>query len=486
MTIPDSVTSIGDYAFYDCRGLTSVTIGNSVTSIGDYAFSGCSGLTSVTIPDNVTSIGDYAFHNCSGLIDIIFEGDAPTIDSLAFSGVAKNCCVYVRQDSQGWGVTIPGSWQGRAIDYLPHHVVTFDANGGDCATEEIRVDDNRAMGELPLPTRFGYAFKGWWTAQEGGEAITAETVVTNALSLFAHWERYVVPSPVITPSDGSVFYDDSCEVTISCGFEGAAIYYSDEGATPKIDNDYLYEAPFEITDTVTIKAVAVFEGVKSAYVTVTIARESLPLEVAVEASGIIKVGTDPSVPWRAVVTESAKIGGHCARSGSIGNRSSTWMSASVSGAGTLSFWGKVSCEHDEDNAFSWDRLMVYTNNVEVVDWRMDGETDWTVREVSFEGGENTVKWVYYKDKSGVDGEDCAWVDGVTWTPSGTAVAVQVNGAAVEFEAAADGKTRTAAVAEGTTAEDVKVFVGGESRSSGRVTRRFHRNRHTVKTTTARR
>jgi hypothetical protein len=94
----------------------------------------------------------------------------------------------------------------------------------------------------------------------------------------------------------------------------------------------------------------------------------------------------------------------------------------------LSFWGKVSCEHDEDNAFSWDRLMVYTNNVEVVDWRMDGETEWTVREVSFEGGENTVKWVYYKDKSGVDGEDCAWVDGVTWTPIGTAVAVQVNGA----------------------------------------------------------
>ena len=132
----------------------------------------------------------------------------------------------------------------------------------------------------------------------------------------------------------------------------------------------------------------------------------------------------------------------------------------------MSFWGKVSCEHDEDNAFSWDRLMVYTNNVEVVDWRMDGETDWTVREVSFEGGENTVKWVYYKDKSGVDGEDCAWVDGVTWTPIGTAVAVQVNGAAVEFEAAADGKTRTAAVAEGTTAEDVKVFVGGVDVTAG--------------------
>ena len=55
---------IGDYAFYDCSGLTSVTIGNSVESIGGYAFDGCSGLTSVTIPNSVTSIGDYAFRYC--------------------------------------------------------------------------------------------------------------------------------------------------------------------------------------------------------------------------------------------------------------------------------------------------------------------------------------------------------------------------------------------------------------------------------------
>jgi len=71
VTIPNSVTSIGENAFTGCEGLTSVTIPNSVTSIGDYAFSGCEGLTSVTIGNSVSSIGDDAFFDCTGLTSII-------------------------------------------------------------------------------------------------------------------------------------------------------------------------------------------------------------------------------------------------------------------------------------------------------------------------------------------------------------------------------------------------------------------------------
>ena len=125
LIIPDSVTSIGEYAFYGCSELTSITIPESVTSIGDYAFSGCSGLTSITIPfvggkadgsgkthfgyifgassysyndDYVpaslkeviitggTSIGSSAFSGCSGLTSVIIPDNVTSIGESAFSG----------------------------------------------------------------------------------------------------------------------------------------------------------------------------------------------------------------------------------------------------------------------------------------------------------------------------------------------------------------------------------------------------------------
>ena len=68
--IGNTVTSIGYDAFYECGGLTSVTIPNSVTSIADYVFSSIISLTSVTIPDSMESIGDDAFSYCSGLTSV--------------------------------------------------------------------------------------------------------------------------------------------------------------------------------------------------------------------------------------------------------------------------------------------------------------------------------------------------------------------------------------------------------------------------------
>ncbi len=80
------VCGIGESAFYDCTGLTSITIPGSVTSIGDYAFSGCTGLTSVTIPASVTSIGDGVFSECISLTSINIPEGVASIGDGVFSG----------------------------------------------------------------------------------------------------------------------------------------------------------------------------------------------------------------------------------------------------------------------------------------------------------------------------------------------------------------------------------------------------------------
>ena len=102
VTIPDSVTGIGERAFYNCSSLESVTIGNSVTSIGSYAFYNCSSLTSVTIPDGVTSIGDYAFRDCSSLASVTIPDSVTSIDYSAFYGCRSLADVYYGSTEDEW------------------------------------------------------------------------------------------------------------------------------------------------------------------------------------------------------------------------------------------------------------------------------------------------------------------------------------------------------------------------------------------------
>ena len=86
VVMQQGVTSIGDHAFWDCSGLTSVTIPDGVTSIGGDAFSGCAALTSVTIPGSVTSIGGGAFSGCTSLTSVAIPSSVTEIGGSAFSG----------------------------------------------------------------------------------------------------------------------------------------------------------------------------------------------------------------------------------------------------------------------------------------------------------------------------------------------------------------------------------------------------------------
>ena len=107
VTIPNSVTNIGNAAFYICTNLTSVTIGNGVTSIGWRAFYVCVNLTSVTIPISVTSIASEAFAYCTSLTGVYFLGNAPSVDGNVFGG-ATNVSVYYLPGTTGWGPTFSG------------------------------------------------------------------------------------------------------------------------------------------------------------------------------------------------------------------------------------------------------------------------------------------------------------------------------------------------------------------------------------------
>ena len=104
VTIPDSVTSIGQSAFLNCSGLTSITIPDSVTSIGQSAFLNCSGLTSITIPDSVTSIGNGAFVNCSSLTTVNWNATncttAGSSSNYIFSGSTSLTTVVIGNNVQ--------------------------------------------------------------------------------------------------------------------------------------------------------------------------------------------------------------------------------------------------------------------------------------------------------------------------------------------------------------------------------------------------
>ena len=87
--IPNSVTSIGDSAFYDCRSLSNIVISNSVTSIGDSAFEGCKSLGSLVIPNSVTNIGKGAFKWCKSLAEVVIPNSVANIGEFAFCGCSS-------------------------------------------------------------------------------------------------------------------------------------------------------------------------------------------------------------------------------------------------------------------------------------------------------------------------------------------------------------------------------------------------------------
>jgi len=316
--------------------------------------------------------------------------------------------------------TVSAAWTANSYS------IAYNPNGGSgtMAATAMTYDSEGVVAANGFALS-GHVFVGWATNETGEAVYAAGQSVSNltaqssgVVTLYAVWEGLVVAVPTVTPADGTVFTESSCMVALSCATEGAVIYYSPKGATPRLTDAYRYTGPFAITDTATIKAVAVLEGVRSEYVTATITKRSLSLAEAAGAAGLTFT-TGGDADWTPIGDATATTG-LSAQSGAIGDDAETWLQTVVSGCGTLTFKWKVNCEWDDSGDATWDHVVVSTNGVEAA--RKDGTTAWEELSLAFaDAGTHTVRWTFRKDDyNDEEFADRAWVSGVMWTPSGAA------------------------------------------------------------------
>ena len=153
--IPESVTSIGDGAFYYCSSLTSITLPESVTSIGDYAFYYCSSLTSITIPEGVTSIGGFAFRGCSGLTSITIPEGVTSIGECAFNGCTSLTAITLPEGVTSIGYSAFYGCSRLTSITIPESVTSIGDNAfsGCSSLTSINIPDGLTSIEF-------YAFQG--------------------------------------------------------------------------------------------------------------------------------------------------------------------------------------------------------------------------------------------------------------------------------------------------------------------------------------
>ena len=129
INIPNSVTTIENDAFWGCKSLTSINIPNSVTTIGDSAFGGCESLTSINIPYSVTTIGESAFFGCNSLTSINIPNSVTTIGDLAFDGCESLTKINIPNSVTTIGGLAFGGCESLTSINMPNSVTTI----GDCA-----------------------------------------------------------------------------------------------------------------------------------------------------------------------------------------------------------------------------------------------------------------------------------------------------------------------------------------------------------------
>ncbi|MDA1202772.1 MAG: leucine-rich repeat protein [Verrucomicrobia bacterium] len=172
ISIPDSVTRIGQNAFTSCTSLASITMPESVTSIGDWAFSSCSALTGVVIPNNVTSIGVQAFVECYSLTSISIPSSVISIGGDAFTACTSLATVYLPTRFADTYITF-GLTASQVI-FVSTLTATCDTSTGTVLADPNK--DTYEAGESVVVTatpNAGYLFSNWF-----GDVIATTSSIT--------------------------------------------------------------------------------------------------------------------------------------------------------------------------------------------------------------------------------------------------------------------------------------------------------------------
>lgn len=240
VTLPDSISSIGQHAFAYCDKITSIKIPSCVTNLEGYVFSGCEELGTVTFQEGLTSIGEHAFYGCNKLKSILLPDSLTEVKDGAFTFASLETIDWPENltmvgtwafynmmdfgyDSSGQPthsnkpiktITYHGTqaqWDemksdqnfatknpqlvAKGVELRCAHTVTFDKNGhGD--PEEKVVEYNHTTTPISDPTADGFTFKGWYTASEGDEKFDFEnSPITEDKTAYAHWEEDKKPAP---------------------------------------------------------------------------------------------------------------------------------------------------------------------------------------------------------------------------------------------------------------------------------------------------
>ena len=165
--MPNEVTQLEDFAL-ERRSVEKLICGSSLTNIRECALMECGNLTSVRISSSVKTIGRWAFAGCENLKFFTFEGDAPDIAPFAFEAIPSDCKIFVPHGSTGWNVEIPGVWNGFEISWgetLPN--VTPDADPNVILDALECVEDERLASNITDATTY-CEFRDW--ALRVGEA----------------------------------------------------------------------------------------------------------------------------------------------------------------------------------------------------------------------------------------------------------------------------------------------------------------------------